>query len=159
MLGCENMENIIKYIRRNKLMIIGIAALLAIILLLLFIKNTFFGGEEGAYYGNRLDGIENVKLSDSVQKDVEALFKEDGVSKVSVRLAGKIVEIALTVNADISSSAAKTYGEKALTVFSDSQKTYYDFQIFIQKENDSPEFPIIGYKQKNRGTISWTRDR
>ena len=123
-----------------------------------FVKEMFFSTETEAIYGSRLEGIDKVKITKEKKQQVIDNLKE-GTEKVSVRVAGKIVYISIVVNGDTSLDAAKELGNKALESFSDEEKSFYDFQIIIQKNNDSKQFPIIGYKQHKRQAITWTKDR
>lgn len=146
------------YIKKNKLTIIVIVLFLILVFAAVQFTNIFFASSD-AVYGNRLEGIENVKISKNTIDQVKSSFQEDGVSKTTVRISGRTVEIILTVNSDVSLDTAKSYANKSLEPFSEEQKGYYDFQIFVKKENESENFPIIGYKQKAKESITWSKDR
>lgn len=146
------------FIKKNKSTVIAIVVFVVVLILLIQIKNIFFSSEEEAIYGTRLEGIEKVKISNDKEAQVKSSLEET-VSNATVRQAGRIVNIILTVNSDVSVDTAKTYANKAIESFTNDQKKYYDFQVFIKKENDSTEFPIIGYKQHSKENFSWTKDR
>lgn len=148
-----------KFIKKNKLAVIGCIIIVLLIALVFQLKALFAPEVGSAIYGNRLDGIDAVKIKNDTLNRIKEVLKEDSVSKVTSRVSGRTVEIVLTVNSDVSIDTAKSYGNKALEPFSDSQKKNYDFQVFIKKDNDSSEFPIIGYKQKSKESISWSKDR
>lgn len=147
-----------KFIKKNKNAIIAVGVFVIVLILFIIIKNTFFPDEKQAIYGTRLEGIENVKISDDVEDKVKASLDES-VQDVSVRTAGRIVNVILTVNSDVSADTAKGYAIKVLEIFEEDQKKYYDFQVFIKKEAESNEFPIVGYKHHNKDSFSWTKDR
>lgn len=148
------------FIKRNKSTIIAIIIFLILIVLAVQIKNIFFPSEGKALYGNRLDGIENVKITDNKKSSTKDTLTEDGmVSKASVRLSGKIIEVSITVNDDVSVKSAKSLSNKVLESLSDKEKEYYDIQVFITKENETSDFPIIGYKHHSKNEFSWTQDR
>ena len=144
-----------KYIKKNKKMFIAIGIFLLLVILLIPVKNALFPNTGKAIYGDRLDGIDKVKISNKTLASIEDKLKEDSVTKVSSRISGKTVEIILTVSLEV----AKGYGDKALEVFSDAEKKYYDFQVFITKDSESEEFPIIGYRHHSKDSITWTKDR
>lgn len=148
-----------KFIKKNKLAIIACIIVILLIVLAFQLKEIFAPEVGSAIYGNRLDGIEAVKISKDTLNRIEDNLKEDGVSKVTSRISGRTVEIIITVNSDVSIDTAKEYANKTLEPFSEEQKKYYDFQIFVKKDSDSSEFPIIGYKQKTKDNISWSKDR
>ena len=112
----------------------------------------------GAIYGNRLDGIEEVKLAEDLDKQIQEKLK-DFVSKVEVRTSGRIINITMIVNPDISSSVAKDNSKKIFELFAEKQLNYYDIQVFLKKETDATDFPIIGYKHQNKDGFTWTKDR
>lgn len=148
-----------KYIEKNKKMFIAIGIFLLLVILLIPVKNALFPNTGKAIYGDRLDGIDKVKISNKTLASIEDKLKEESVTKVSSRISGKTVEIILTVSSDVSLEVAKGYGDKALEVFSDAEKKYYDFQVFITKDSESEEFPIIGYRHHSKDSITWTKDR
>ena len=54
---------------------------------------------------------------------------------------------------------AKSLANKVLEEFDADQKSFYDFQVFVKKDNDASDFPIIGYKQNKKEGFTWTKDR
>lgn len=147
------------FIKRNKGTIIAIAVFIVLVIILFQLKNIFFPNTGKAIYGNRLDGIDKVEISDSTYKEVENKLKEEAISNVSTSTSGKLVKIFITVNDDVTIDTAKSYGGKVLEPFTNEQKKFYDFQIYISKNTESKEFPIIGYKHHNNDNISWTKNR
>ena len=147
------------YIKRNKGTIIAIVIFLILVVALFQVKNIFFPNTGKAIYGNRLEGIEEVEIKDKTYDAVKTSLLTESVSKVSTSISGKLVKIFITVKEDVSLETAKSYGAKALEPFSTEQKNYYDFQIYITKEKESEQFPIIGFKHKSKGTLTWTKDR
>lgn len=146
------------FIKRNKGTIIAVSIFLIALVILVQIKNMFFPNERKAIYGNRLDGISEVKITDDKKNQVQDSLDES-VQNTSVRVTGRTVNIILTVINDVSVETAKGYAEKCLEPFSEQQKEYYDFQVFIKKEIETGEFPIIGYKQHTKDSFTWTKDR
>ncbi len=147
------------YVKRNKGTIIAIILFLILVVVLFQLKNIFFPNSGKAIYGNRLEGIEEVEISEETYEKVKTTLKEESVSEVSTDISGKLVKIFITVNEDVDLDKAKSYGTKVLEPFSTEQKNYYDFQIYIEKTGDTEHFPIIGYKHHSKGTISWTKNR
>lgn len=146
------------FVKKNKGTIIAVGIFLIVLIFLIQIKNIFFPNEKKAIYGNRLEGIEEVKITDASKKSVKDALK-DTTSNVNVRTAGRIINITITANNDVSVDTAKSLADKAINEFSAAEKKYYDFQVFIQKSIDSAEFPIIGYKHHTKESFTWTKDR
>lgn len=149
-----------KYMKEHKLVVIATILLLLIIVVAFIIKDIFFSNGSNIFYGDRLKGISAVKITSSQKKDLLSNLKADSsVKNTKYFLQGKIVNIVITVNDDIGLDTAKSLTSKVLEAFDDDQKKYYDFQLFVKKDNGASDFPIIGYKQNSKKDFVWTKDR
>ena len=143
------------FIRKNKFVIIAIGVFLILVILAFQVVNMFFPEEGKALYGNRLDGIEEVEITDSKKEQIENSLKEDAITKeASVSVAGKIIEVIVTVQDDTTKDAAKALTTRVIDSLEDDEKAFYDIQIFIKKDTDASDFPIIGYKHHAKDTFS-----
>ncbi len=148
------------FIKKNKFTIIAVGVFLILVLLLVQVKNIFFPNEGSAIYGNRLEGIESVKITKDKKTKIEKSLTSDAIATdAKVSVSGKIVEVIITVNDETSVDAAKGLSGKVLENLSDKEKEYYDIQIFINKKSESSEFPIIGYRHHAKDEFSWTKNR
>lgn len=146
--------------KEHKIVVVAVILLLILIVIAFIVKDVFFSNGGNAFYGNRLKGIDEVKVTSSQKKDLISSLKEDSaVSNAEYSLQGKIVNIIITVNDDVGLETAKSLAPKVLESFDDDQKKYYDFQVFIKKNNEASDFPIIGYKQNKKNDFAWTKDR
>ena len=145
------------FIKRNKKLLVVITVFLVALVAGIQLKNILYPSG-GAIYGNRLDGIKEVELAKDLDRQIQEKLK-DFVSKVEVRTSGRIVNITMIVNPDISASVAKDNSKKIFELFAEKQLNYYDIQLFLKKETDATDFPIIGYKQQNKDGFTWTKDR
>ena len=144
-----------KYIKQHKIVVIAVILLLILIVISFVVKNIFFSNSGNVFYGDRLKGIDEVKITSSEQKEIISKLEEDSaVVSAKYLLKGKIVNIIITVN-----DTAKSLAPKVLESLDNDQKKFYDVQVFIKKSNDSSDFPIIGYKQNNKENFAWTKDR
>ncbi len=146
------------YLKRNKSTIIAIAIFLIVLIVAMNLINIFFPNEENALYGSRLNGINEVKITNNTEDQITAALEKD-CSKVSIRESGKIIEVILTVDKDMSLETAKNLAPKITEQLKKEQLEYYDIQVFIQKTAKSSDFPIIGYKQHTKEGFNWTKDR
>ena len=143
------------FFKRNKNIILALIIFFGGLVVGVQVKRILFPDNRAPVYGNRLDG----KVP--VQENISKIIKEkinDGVTKVNVRVSGRIINVEIEVLEEVSRDAAKRYGEIALEQFK-KEKEFYDFQIMITKAGESKEFPIIGYKSLQSSYISWTKDR
>ena len=146
-----------KFIKKSKNIIIGIIVLIIVVAAVLGIKWLFFGNSNSAIYGNRLEGRDKVKITEDRKNSVKEALTT-GKGSVSVRIQGRIININIVVDGDLSLEEAKAMGQTAVDKFSEEEKNYYDIQVFVQNK-DNPQFPIIGYKHHANGAIVWTKDR
>ena len=148
------------FIRKNKFVIIAIGVFLILVILVFQVVSVFFPKEGKALYGNRLEGIEKVEITDSKKEQIENSLKEDSITKeANVSVAGKIIEVIVIVQDDTTIDAAKTLSTKVLNSLNENEKNFYDIQVFIKKDTDANNFPIIGYKHHAKENFSWTKDR
>lgn len=144
------------FIKRNKNIILALIVFFILILLCVQVKNILIPNEGAAVYGNRLDN--KIKIEKGIDKKLKETLTE-GVSDVSLRVSGRIINISITVYSDVSKDAAKSYAKKTLDLFTTEEKSYYDFQFYLQKDGEAGDFPIIGYRIQNSEKITWTKDR
>ncbi len=148
------------FIKNNKVTVVAFIICVIFVVLVFVIKLTFFPNEASAIYGDRLDGIEDVEITNNKQKTIEkALGERDEVKNASCDIEGRILNVIITVNDDVELDAAKGLTSSITDNLEDDQKSFYDIQVFISKDNDDTRFPIIGYKHQNKDGFSWTKDR
>jgi len=112
-------------------------------------------------YGDRLDIIEEVKISSNRKSEIgNALMLNDFIKSAKVNVSGAIINIIIDVKEGVDLIEAKNIGVKALLELSEDEKKVYDIQLFItQKEvtdEDDMLFPLIGYKNRLSTGVVWT---
>ena len=147
-----------KFIKKHINTIVAILVFILVLIGLFILKGVFFPEENKAIYGNRLEGIDKVKISSSTKEKVKDVFNEKSTS-ANVRIAGRIIYIEVKVNKDVTVDNAKSLANDALKVFTDDEKAYYDIQVIIENPENTEKFPIMGYKHHTKSDYSWTKDR
>ena len=148
------------FIKNNKVAVVAFIICVIFVILVFAVKLTFFPNEGTAIYGDRLDGIEEVEITDKQQEDIiKSLEDKDEVKKVSCDIKGRTLNVLITVNDDVELDPAKALTSSITENLEEDQTSYYDIQVFISKDNDDTRFPIIGYKHQNKDGFSWTKDR
>ena len=99
-----------KFIKRNKNIIIALVIFFIGILLCVKIKNILVPNEGAAVYGNRLDG--KIEISKNLKSDIAS--KIDSATSVDIRVSGRIINVTLTLPTDVSKDAAKEFAKKSL---------------------------------------------
>ena len=150
-----------KFIKNNKLTVITFIICLIFVILVFAIKLTFFPDEGRAIYGDRLDGIEEVKITSKQEKNIVSKLEEkDEVKSVDTDIKGRILNVIITVNDDVELDPAKALAPVITENLEEDQNGYYDIQVFIKKSNEEDtRFPIIGYKHQDKDEFSWSKDR
>lgn len=123
------------------------------------IKNILFSEDENVYYGNRLDGINNVVVISSTESTLrETALEKEFISNLKLNVSGKIVNISITLKEEVSASDAKSIVPSLIKLFSEEQLAFYDIQVFLTASVvESEIYPLIGYKNKNNDTIVWSK--
>ena len=149
-----------RYLKEHKVVVVALILVLFIVAVAFVAKDIFFSNSDNAVYGDRLEGIEAVKIEKKQQEEITTNLKNDStVKNATYSIQGKIINIIITVNDDVGVDTAKSLSGKVLEKLDDAQKKFYDIQLFIKKESDATNFPIIGYKHHNKDNFSWTKDR
>ncbi len=150
-----------EFIKKHKLVLIVIGIFIVLgLITFVFVYTNFIKADKNVY-GNRLDGIDKVVISDSMADNLKKAVKEKKfVNEVEYLLQGRIVKLIIDVkNTDV--ATAKTVTEVVSTFFNDEYKAYYDFEVYITNkslvvvEDEDNGFPIIGYKKSSNEKFSW----
>lgn len=126
--------------------------LFLVIIIWLFIV-PLFGNNK---YGDRLDGIEDHKISSDTINDIENTIKENQmVSDIEYHNEGRILNFIITVSGEMNVEDAKALDDVILDKISDSDKEYYDIQVLIDTEDENENYPIAGYKHKTEKDFNY----
>jgi len=150
------MKKILRWMKKNTGLVIVLFLTLVLLgfITVIFIKLLI--GNSSDKYGNRLDGIEEVVISDETFDGVkEELMATERVSQVNTRLQGKIVYITIVLNSDVSSSDAKDMASYTLDNFSEEELGFYDFSYFLKWEGEETDTVITGNKHHDLESITW----
>ena len=152
--------NVNNFIKNNKVTVIAFIICVIFVILVFALKLTFFPNEGTAIYGDRLDGIEKVEITDSDQKNIiKSLEEKDEVKNADTDIKGRTLNVLITVNDDVELDSSKALTSSVIDNLKKDQTGYYDIQIYISKDNDDTRYPIIGYKHQDKDEFSWTKDR
>ena len=150
-----------KYVRKNKYMIIALVILVLLIIVGMQFKNILVPDQGKAEYGSRLDGIENYNLDKEKMLEIETKLKEDEkVLEVTNKIHGKIINFIITVSDDVSINDAKIKANSIIPLFTNNELEFYSLQVYVKKNNaELNDFPIIGYKEPDEKELIFTKDR
>lgn len=148
-----------KLIKKYKIILIIVFILIMLFGTLGIIK-LLYPDSSKSFYGTRLEGIEQVEISDKTYEKVKKVLTDtEKVSTVKAYSNGRVVNIILKVKKDVDTITSEGLADKAFENFEENEKSYYDFQVFITSEDDKDEaYPKIGYKSKSSLSFKWTNN-
>ena len=118
----------------------------------------FYAGTSTTKYGDRLEGIEKYKLSNTLEKDIQSVYENTAsVDNVKVKTQGKIIYIDIAFKTAIKVDTAKSEAIKALDKIEEENLKYYDVQFVLTYtgEDENSNFPIFGAKSANSLKVVW----
>lgn len=155
------MKKIFGKIKSHKLLFtICLLAFIIVVIFFYIFFSVFIGGTDK--YGNRLDGIEKVKIETKQKEEaVQFLEDKDEVVDASVRVQGKIIYIHIVYKSDVSLDRAKTIANEVLDKFDKDEKAFYDIGYYLTQEKKEGEeangFMVTGSKNAKLDSISWIK--
>lgn len=155
------MKNIIKFYKEHRIFTILMAIVIVCLVLITTVLIQCFGANGSDKYGNRLEGIDKVKITSSRQKDFENnTANNDKVKSADIVVEGRIIYIKLIFEPNVKLVEAESIALKTLEEFSEEEKAYYDFNFTLtQKATDNSDgFHISGAKNKNGSGLVWNNN-
>jgi len=150
-----------KSFKNNKVLLVLIGILLICFIVLGFgFYKYFYAGTGQSKYGDRLNGIEEYPLSESLEDEVKTLYsKENTIGEVSVDVKGRIIYITIDFKEIIKVEDAKKLALKSLDVIGEKNLTFYEIQYVLtasyEKDAEKKSFPIFGSKGINSSKVVW----
>ncbi len=137
--------------------IIALGFILFLILLIIFFQMLIGGSSDK--YGNRLDGINKVKISNETFEEVKKEVTDTELAEeVSTRLQGKIVYMTITLKGDTSKDKAKEIASATLDNYSEDELKFYDFSFFLRWKGEEGDTVVTGNKHHSLDSITWTNN-
>ena len=146
--------------KNNKITILFITVIIVMIVILALLIFPLYSSRSGSVYGKRLEGIKDVKIEKSISNNIKKAYEDtEKVEKVTTDLKGKIYNILVYVNDGVDLNEFVDFSSGVLSNFDAEQLGYYDIQFFLISSTEGNEKTVIGYKNKDSETISWTNNR
>ncbi len=126
------------YIKKHKLASFVILVYIIVVGFAYFLYKLFIGSSGLPVYGDRLDDIANVPITEEqLNKIEESILKDEQVLKVTKPyLNGKILKVVVTVAHNTEVAPTKEYANKIMAELTDEQKKLYDVELYISKFYD-----------------------
>ncbi len=123
------------YIKKHKLTSFIILIYIVVIVFAYFLYKLFIGSSGLPVYGDRLDGIEKVPITDEQKAKIkETLLADNSVIKITdPYLNGKILKVIVTVGDNAELAPSKKLADSVLTQLTEDQKAFYDVEVYVTK--------------------------
>lgn len=118
----------------------------------------FYSGASDNKYGDRLEGIENYKLSENLESDIQSIYKDNKtIDSVVVDVQGKIIYLNFKFKGTVKVETAKSDAIKALDKIGEENLKFYDvhFVLTYVGEEGNDNFPIFGAKSSSSLKVVW----
>lgn len=152
------MKKVWKFILNNRIYIVLILFVIFCIFGFVALKAYLDPVDEYAVYGDRLDGIEEVEITEEKKNEIIDFIKSDeNITDVSINIKGKIINISIKATTEENTiDKMKDKSKEVVEKFKKEEIEFYDFQFFIK--NEDANYNLIGYKNKKNENISWVHD-
>lgn len=148
------------WIENRVLFVLFIIVLFCILIIMGVFLKYFFGSSKGSY-GDRLDGIQEVEVTDEMQNNFLASMKKDElISDATIKVKGKIIYISLSFKDNVSLVEAQSKALASLMAFEQNYLDFYDFQYTLKGNatENSEGFLIMGAKNVNGSGLIWNNN-
>lgn len=147
------------FYKRNRVYsILMIISTICIVSILVGVILYFVGQTNKDKYGNRLDGLESVKIQDNRINELENKINENELVKdTNIDIRGKLIYVIITLNTG-KHSDSESIAQSSLELFSEEEKSFYDIQYIINNEDKEikENYPVMGYIKAGNSVIKWT---
>lgn len=156
------MKGIKKFYQNNRVFVILMSiVLICIIVMAICLISYFYGSKDSSVYGERLDGIDEVKIEESRLSELETeLDTSPLIDSSKIIVTGKIIYVKMNFVATAPLVEAQGKALELLGKFSDEEKKFYDFHFTLeQKKNETGNgFIISGAKNVNGTNLVWNNN-
>lgn len=142
----------VEFIKKHCLLVIALTIILIVLIVGIVVAKNLFFSSHGNAFGNRLDGIEDHRMTDEYLNQIkDGLEGLEQIVSVNNNIVGKRADFIIKVKSDVDVITAKGYADKILEYLPEDVKEFYDIQaMIINEDEENQNYPIIGYKHKTK---------
>ena len=152
------MKKVWNFIYKYRIVIALVFLLIIGVFGFITVKQYLYPDDKLTVYGNRLDDIDKVKITDEKKNEIIKMIKEKaGIKDAKIDIQGKIINVSITASEkENTKEEMQKLCTEILLKFSSEEIKFYDFQFFIK--NEDLNYNMIGYKNKISEEISYSDD-
>lgn len=156
------MKKLKKIWQENSVLFVLLFILIACLVAISIVVVTYFIGDSGSKYGDRLEGIEDYPFEEDTQQEIISQIEENElVEEVTMRVSGKIIYIVITFVPGTTLVEGQSIALASLDYFNEETLSFYDLEYMIQADDteDTEGFKIIGARNvSGTGGIVWNNN-
>ena len=148
------------WVENRVLFVLFIIVMICILLILGVFLNYFFGSSKSSY-GNRLDGITEVQITDEMKNNfLNKMGEDESIIDKDLTVKGKVIYIRYTFKEGVTLIEAQSKALASLDLFEDKYKNFYDFNFTIKEESAETNegFLLMGAKNANGSNLVWNNN-
>lgn len=155
------MKKIKKLWIENRILFVLSIIILVCFFVIIGVCFKYFFGSSKSSYGERLDGIKEVEITDDVKnKFLDGLKGDELIKEVDFKIRGKIVYITLLFDKDVTLVEAESKALASLMSIEQKYLDFYDFHYTLKGEatETNEGFLIMGAKNVNGSGLVWNNN-
>ena len=156
------MKKLKKIWNENRVLMVLAIILLVCFIIIISVSLTYFYGSSESEYGNRLEGIDKVKITEKdINKITKTLEKEESVENSILNNKGRMLYLTIEYSTGTTLENAKLIADKAITLFDEDELNYYDINITIKASGtgEVPSYTLMGARNSGgSGIIVWNNN-
>lgn len=152
------MNKIKKLWVENRVLVVLFIIVIICICLILGVCLKYFFGTSNSSYGDRLNGIEEVLITDEIKNNFINKMKEDEtIVDATLTVSGKIIYIHLIFNQNVKLEEAENKAQTSVSLFEEKYLNFYDLNYTLKQENNDG-FLIMGARNVHGSGLIWNNN-
>ena len=155
------MSKLKKFWVENRVLCVLFIIVIICAFLILGVCVKYFFGSSKSSYGDRLNGIEQVEITEEIKNNFINRVKEDeAILDVSLDVKGKIIYISMTFQNTLTLEEAKARANNSVSLWEEKYLSFYDLNYIIkQEENDENKgFLLMGARNVHGNGLVWNNN-
>ena len=142
----------------NKIAFVLVCVLAVCFIAIVIVASTFFLAGNKSLYGDRLNDIDNHKISNEVVDSYkDKVSDSDIVTDVSFKTSGRVIYIKISFKSNTNLDEAKSVASKSVDYLDEEILNYYDVDFILESasSDDSDGFTLMGAKNVASSNVSF----
>lgn len=148
------------WVENRVLFVLLIIVIICLITIISVCISYFFGSYKSSY-GERLNGIEDVLVTDEIKNNFfESIEKDELIESANIDTKGKIIYISFTFKDGVTLVEAESKALASLMIFEQKYLDFYDFNFTLKEETteNNAGFLIMGARNVNGNGLVWNNN-